>query len=207
MEFLGFHQNHKLSRRKDLQKLSWNPRFNLAFLILSVAATHFLYHWWLKVRTACNFVTCKAWIIRQSSALQVPLTFQRLIKSNNFRRSVCIFEYVNIFKWNNGVFVIYCCVTIYLKFSSLKQQTGTSLVAQWIRLCTPNAGGVGSIPGQETRSPVRSATKSSHAAAKELASHDQGAQEPQLRSLPAATKTWCNNNNKNNHHHHQTFII
>ena len=29
---------------------------------------------------------------------------------------------------------------------------GTSLVAQWIRLCAPNAGGPGSIPGQGTRS-------------------------------------------------------
>ena len=26
---------------------------------------------------------------------------------------------------------------------------GTSLVAQWLRLCAPNAGGPGSIPGQE----------------------------------------------------------
>ena len=29
---------------------------------------------------------------------------------------------------------------------------GTSLVVQWLRLCTPNAGGSGSIPGQGTRS-------------------------------------------------------
>ena len=28
---------------------------------------------------------------------------------------------------------------------------GTSLVVQWLRLSTPNAGGLGSIPGQETR--------------------------------------------------------
>ncbi|TEA34858.1 hypothetical protein DBR06_SOUSAS4310039, partial [Sousa chinensis] len=27
-----------------------------------------------------------------------------------------------------------------------------SLVVQWLRLCTPNAGGPGSIPGQRTRS-------------------------------------------------------
>ena len=30
--------------------------------------------------------------------------------------------------------------------------TGTSLVVQWLRLCTPNAGGLGSIPGQGARS-------------------------------------------------------
>ena len=30
--------------------------------------------------------------------------------------------------------------------------SGTSLVVQWLRLCAPNAVGVGSIPGQGTRS-------------------------------------------------------
>ena len=29
---------------------------------------------------------------------------------------------------------------------------GTSLVVQWVRLCTPNVGGPGSIPGQRTKS-------------------------------------------------------
>ena len=33
----------------------------------------------------------------------------------------------------------------------LKIAVGTSLVVQWIRLCTPNAGGLGLIPGQRTR--------------------------------------------------------
>ena len=28
---------------------------------------------------------------------------------------------------------------------------GTSLVVQWLRLCTPNAGVMGSIPGQGTK--------------------------------------------------------
>ena len=45
---------------------------------------------------------------------------------------------------------------------------GTSPVAQWLRLCTPNAGGLGSIPGQGTRSHMHAATKNSHAATKEL---------------------------------------
>ena len=35
-----------------------------------------------------------------------------------------------------------------LKF---KEDLGTSLVAQWLRLQAPNAGGSGSIPGQGTR--------------------------------------------------------
>lgn len=32
------------------------------------------------------------------------------------------------------------------------QETVTSLVVPWLRLCSPNAGGSGSVPGQETRS-------------------------------------------------------
>ena len=44
-----------------------------------------------------------------------------------------------------------------------KSGVGTSLVAQWIRLCAANAGGLGSIPGQGTRSHMHAATKSSHA--------------------------------------------
>ena len=34
---------------------------------------------------------------------------------------------------------------------SLKHCLRTSTVVQWLRLCTPNAGGRGSIPGQGTR--------------------------------------------------------
>ena len=63
---------------------------------------------------------------------------------------------------------------------------GTSLAVQWIRLRAPNAGGLGSIPGQETRSHVHAATKSSHATTKELASPNQRARLLQLR--PGATK-------------------
>ena len=32
-----------------------------------------------------------------------------------------------------------------------KYVSGTSLVVQWLRLCTPSAGGPGSIPGRGTR--------------------------------------------------------
>ncbi|TEA36869.1 hypothetical protein DBR06_SOUSAS44310013, partial [Sousa chinensis] len=42
-----------------------------------------------------------------------------------------------------------------------------SLVAQWVRLHAPNAGGPGSIPGQGTRSHMHATTKSSHATTKE----------------------------------------
>ncbi|TEA39724.1 hypothetical protein DBR06_SOUSAS3410204, partial [Sousa chinensis] len=45
-----------------------------------------------------------------------------------------------------------------------------SLVAQWIRLHAPSAGGPGSIPGQGTRSHTHATTKSSHATTKELVS-------------------------------------
>ena len=35
-----------------------------------------------------------------------------------------------------------------------KGKVGTSLVVQWLRLCTPTAEGLGSIPGQGTRSHI-----------------------------------------------------
>ena len=46
-----------------------------------------------------------------------------------------------------------------------RMRRGTSLVAQWLRLHAPNAGGLGSIPDRGTRSHM-----------------------PQLRILQAATK-------------------
>ena len=57
---------------------------------------------------------------------------------------------------------------------------GTSLVAHWLRLHAPNAGGPGLIPGQGTRSHMHAAAKSSHAATK--SSHAA------TRSWQAATK-------------------
>ena len=35
---------------------------------------------------------------------------------------------------------------------SILKSKGTSLVAHWLRLCSPNAGGLGLIPGQGTGS-------------------------------------------------------
>ena len=37
-------------------------------------------------------------------------------------------------------------------FLSSKRKGGNFLLVQWLRLCTANAGGLGSIPGQGTRS-------------------------------------------------------
>ena len=34
----------------------------------------------------------------------------------------------------------------------ISKTEGTSLVVQWLRFCAPNAGGLGLIPGQETKS-------------------------------------------------------
>ena len=45
-------------------------------------------------------------------------------------------------------------------------------MAQWLRLCAPNAGGPGLIPGQGARSHMHAATKSSHAATKEPVCHN-----------------------------------
>ena len=43
-------------------------------------------------------------------------------------------------------------VFIFLIIKFLKKVIGTSLVVQWLRLHAPNAGGLGSIPGQGTKS-------------------------------------------------------
>ena len=48
----------------------------------------------------------------------------------------------------------------------LKVNDRTSLVVQLLRLCAPNAGGPGLIPGQETISHMHAATKSSPASTK-----------------------------------------
>ena len=42
--------------------------------------------------------------------------------------------------------------TVIVTRTTIKMLRGNSLVVQRIRLCTPSAGGLGSIPGQETRS-------------------------------------------------------
>ena len=44
-------------------------------------------------------------------------------------------------------------------FSSMKRNEGTSLVAQWVRLRAPNAGGPGSIPGQGIRFRIHAKTR------------------------------------------------
>ena len=46
-----------------------------------------------------------------------------------------------------------------------RTKPGTSLLVQWLRLCTPNAGDLGSIPGQGTRSHMAQ-LKTPHAASK-----------------------------------------
>ena len=44
-------------------------------------------------------------------------------------------------------------LTTYLLIAKRKRVTlGTSLVAQWVRLHAPNAGCLGSVPGQGTKS-------------------------------------------------------
>ena len=58
-------------------------------------------------------------------------------------------------------------------FIYIERILGTSLVVQWQRLQDPQAGGLGSICGQRSRSHM-----------------------PQLKILHAATKTWCSKINK-----------
>ena len=63
---------------------------------------------------------------------------------------------------------------------------GTSLVVQWVRLHTPDAGGPGSIPGRETRSGMHATTGSPRAATKKSRCRSYRSCVPQLR--PGATK-------------------
>ena len=49
----------------------------------------------------------------------------------------------------------YCHIYLFLPFLFSQNENnfiGTSLVVQWLRLLAPNAQGLGSIPGQGTRS-------------------------------------------------------
>ena len=45
---------------------------------------------------------------------------------------------------------IFNCMFLFI--IKYEKRLGTSLVVQWLRLCAPNAGGPGSIPGQGSRS-------------------------------------------------------
>ena len=51
----------------------------------------------------------------------------------------------------------------------IKKICRDSLVVQWLRLCAPNAGSLGSIPSQGTRPHMHATTKSSNAATKDPA--------------------------------------
>ena len=89
-------------------------------------------------------------------------------------------------------FMVFMSTPRFLFTLDQKLLKGISLVVQWLRLCAPNAGGPGSIPDQGTRSHMHAATRSLHVATGEPVCRNSGALEPQLRSLPAVTKTRCN---------------
>ena len=84
---------------------------------------------------------------------------------------------------------------VHLKIGSL----GTSLVVQWVRLCTPNAGELGSIPGRGTRSRVHAANKSLHATTKKF--------PHATTKIPSATtKTRCSQNKQTNKYINKYFL-
>ena len=56
--------------------------------------------------------------------------------------------------------------------------TGLPWCSQWVRLCAPDAGGPGSIPGQGIRSCMHAATKILHAATKDPACCNQDPVQP-----------------------------
>ena len=79
----------------------------------------------------------------------------------------------------------------------------TSLVVQQLRLCAPNAGGPGSIPGWGAGSCMHAATKILHATTKSLHDETKRSLMLQLKILHAAmmimcaaTKTQCSQINK-----------
>ena len=52
-------------------------------------------------------------------------------------------------------FLVSLVILLVIREKQIKiKYSGTSLVVQWLRLQAPNAGGLGSIPGQATRSHV-----------------------------------------------------
>ena len=59
------------------------------------------------------------------------------------------------------------CTNVFLSQSPKAIEMKAGVVAQWIRLHAPNAGGLGSIPGWGTTSHMHATTKSSHATTKE----------------------------------------
>ena len=65
---------------------------------------------------------------------------------------------------------------------------GDFLVVQWLRLCAPNAGGLGLTPGQGTRSHMLQLKEIPHAATKNPACT--------TKILHAETKTRCSQINK-----------
>ena len=98
---------------------------------------------------------CIALYTKKKSILQYD-NLKNKINSNYF----LFLSEINIGKWEGGR------KAMYLIFKSF---SGISVVVQWLRLCTPNSGGLGSTPGQGTRSHMHAATKSSHAATKDPA--------------------------------------
>ena len=66
---------------------------------------------------------------------------------------------------------------------SRNNSAGTSLVAQWLRLCAPKGEGPGSIPGQGTKIP-QATSKSFHALTKRSCMTQQRLKIPVLQLRP-----------------------
>ena len=76
----------------------------------------------------------------------------------------------------------------YIAFPCTKAcSRGNSLVVQWLKLHTPNAGGPGSIPGQGTRSRMPQ-VKILHATTKNPACHNQDPAQPNQSILKKKKK-------------------
>ena len=93
---------------------------------------------------------------------------------------------------NLSPYLYLCCFLLSLLFlivliKKKKRERETSLVGQWLRLSTPNAGGPGLLPGQGTRT-VHAAVKSSHASTR--SSHaTTKTQDSQIKIKHACART------------------
>ena len=97
---------------------------------------------------------------RVQYTLQNPLHWRPFPISATINQEIHLFQvtYGELVTWKNLTLLFQKLkyftvlgISIHNDVNSKTESTGTSLVVQWLRLCAPNAGGVGLIPGLGTR--------------------------------------------------------
>ena len=144
---------------------------------------------WRSTASTCNLILaevngkCQFIVdIRIISALPTETLIQQ---GQDSRVQTLVFYFLKLFKWSWFMTRLRTSVSTndnynIFKHTHTKPTLGTSPVIQWLRLCVPNAGGLGSIPSGEARS-QRS---------------QLGVLMLQLKIPHATTKTWHSQINK-----------